>query len=191
MRKRRRRRPSSPPACRCLEGVAVATVSYKAQPAIHKTGAHVALAGDSHVYTVSKVLWPEALEAFLPTLFVGYTLHACCGKSMLGDVRLDAHEPSADVIADAAAMPFADNEFETVLCDPPYNGKFQWNHDLLRELARVASKRIIFQHWFIPANPDGRYKKAHDKFALSQTYVWQPRTYFGRAQIISVFDRSV
>lgn len=166
------------------------TVSYVHQPAIQRTGAHVPLAGDRHVYTVARVLWPEAIENFLPTLFLGQTLHACCGKSRLGDVRLDLHEPTADIHCDAAKMQdhIADDAFETVLCDPPYNGQFQWNHDMLAELSRVASRRIIFQHWFIPATPDGLYKKAQNKFALSATYVWQPRTYFGRAQIISVFD---
>ena len=87
----------------------------------------------------------------------------------------------------AAALPFDDSSFETVLCDPPYNGSFQWNHDLLCELSRVASKRIIFQHWFIPADSEGRWKKWH-KFELRDLYVWQPRTYFGRGQLISVFD---
>lgn len=166
------------------------TVTYRNQPAIDASKGKVPLAGTSHLYTVSKVLWPDAIEEFLPTLFVGRTLHACCGLSKLGDVRLDLNEPSADIHCDAANMRefVADDAFETVLCDPPYNGVFQWNHDLLCELARVASKRIVFQHWFIPANIDGRYKKAQEKFGLSATYVWQPRTYFGRAQIISVFD---
>lgn len=107
---------------------------------------------------------------------------------MLGNIRLDLNEQDVDIKADAVNMPIQDNEYDTVLCDPPYNGKFQWNHDLLQELARVASKRIIFQHWFIPATPDGRYKKAQEKFALSEVYIWQPKTYFGRAQVISVFD---
>ena len=168
----------------------MATVTYKHQPAIHKTLAHVPLAGDSHVYTVEKVLWPDAVESLLKTLFVGRVLHVCCGLSMLGDVRLDLHQPNVDIQCDAANMRgvVADGEFDTVLCDPPYNGKFQWNHDLLTELARVASKRIVFQHWFIPATPQGRYKKAQERFGLTSTYVWQPRTYFGRAQVISVFD---
>ncbi len=167
------------------------TVSYHHQPAIHKTGAHVSLAGDSHVYTVSKVLWPHALEKFLTTLLISPCLHVCCGKSRLGDVRLDLYEPDVDITCDVQDMHgcVKDQEYACVLCDPPYNGKFQWNHNLLKELARVASKRIIFQHWFIPATPHGRYKKAQDAFALTATYVWQPHTYFGRAQIISVFDR--
>lgn len=168
----------------------MSTVTYKNQPAIHATRGAVPLAGNSHLYTVKKVLWPESIEVFLPSLFVGRTLHVCCGKSMLGDVRLDLDPGNyPDIICDAANMRgvIGDGEFDTVLCDPPYNGKFQWNHSLLEELARVASRRIVFQHWFIPANKDGRYKKAH-RFHLSETYVWQGQAYFGRAQIISVFD---
>lgn len=169
---------------------AITTVTYKHQPAIDASKGNVPLAGTSHIYTVSKVLWPEAIEQFLATLFVGHTLHVCSGKSRLGDVRLDLHAEDVDIRCDAANMRdfVRDGEFETVLCDPPYNGIFQWNHDLLAELARVASKRIIFQHWFIPATPEGRYKKAQEKFYLSASYVWQPRTYFGRAQVVSVFD---
>lgn len=167
------------------------TVTYKNQPAIEATKGNIPLAGTSHLYTVNKVLWPESIEDVLQTLFIGRTLHVCCGKSMLGDVRLDLNEPTADIHCDAADMRefVADDAFETVLCDPPYNGKFQWNHDMLSELSRVASQRIIFQHWFIPANSQGLYKKAQSRFALTQTFVWQPKTYFGRAQIISIFDR--
>jgi hypothetical protein len=170
----------------------LSTVTYKHQPAIEATKGNVPLAGTSHLYTVTKVLWPDSIEDFLETLLVGRTLHVCCGKSQLGDVRLDLNEPTADIHCDASDMSafVKDDEFDTVLCDPPYNGKFQWNHDLLKELARVASKRIVFQHWFIPATSKGYYKKAQEKFHLSQCYVWQPRTYFGRAQIVSVFDRT-
>ena len=165
------------------------TVTYKNQPAIEKTKGNVPLAGTSHIYKVKRVLWPESIEDFLQTLFIGKTLHVCCGKSLIGDVRLDLDtENNPDIVCDAAKLCLGDNSFDTVLCDPPYNGQFQWNHDMLKELSRVASKRIIFQHWFIPANPSGTYKKAQEKFQLSECYVWQPKTYFGRAQIVSVFD---
>ena len=149
----------------------MATVSYMHQPGIQASHGNVPLAGTSHLYTVSKVLWPDAIETFLEGLFVGRSLHVCCGKSMLGDVRLDLNEPTADIRCDAADMRgvVADGEYDTVLCDPPYNGKFQWNHDLLTELARVAKRRIIFQHWFIPATSQGRYKKAQERFALTQS----------------------
>ncbi len=170
------------------------TVSYKNQPGIAATGGHVTdavLAGKSHIYTVGKVLWPEDVESFIRTLFIGRTLHVCCGKSTLGDVRLDndpANNP--DIICDASNMKgfVEDDSFDTVLCDPPYNGIFRWNHNLLSELPRVAKQRIIFQHWFLPARRDGGYKKSHEKWKMSGCYVWQPRTYFGRVQVLSVFD---
>lgn len=181
----------------------MATVTYVNQPGIHKTRGAVPLAGTAHVYTVNKVLWPQEVEDFLSTRLVGKTLHVCCGKSMLGDVRLDLYE-EADVMADAARLPFANDSFDTVLIDPPYNGKFQWMHDMLNELHRVASQRIIHQHWYIPANKDGKFKKAHvfslteavvvveedseKVFSNTENYVWMPRTYFGRSQIISIFD---
>lgn len=167
------------------------TVTYKNQPAIEATKGNVPLAGTAHIYKVGKVLWPKEIEAFLRTLFVGRTLHVCCGKSLLGDVRLDMDTDNGpDIVCDAANMRehVADGEFDTVLCDPPYNGKMQWNHDLLCELIRVASCRVIFQHWFLPARKDGGYKKAHETWKLTSCYLWQPRTYFGRVQVVSVFD---
>ena len=54
---------------------------------------------------------------------------------------------------------------------------------------KLAKKRIIFQQWFLPADPHGRLKKWH-KLHLAEVYVWQPKTYFGRVQVITVFDAS-
>jgi hypothetical protein len=110
--------------------------------------------------------------------------------SRCGDFRADINASVVpDVVCDAAKLPFADEAFDSVVCDPPYNGNFQWNHNVLSELSRIARKRIIFQHWFLPADPHGRWKKWH-KFRLAEVFVWQPRTYFGRAQVITVFDAS-
>lgn len=166
------------------------TVTYKNQPGVAsalKRG--IPLAGTSHIYTVQKVLWPEAVEATLGDLLVGKSLHICCGESKLGSVRLDRYAPNVDVVADASQLPFPDEAFDSVLCDPPYNGKLQWNHDVLIEMARVAKSRIVFQHWFMPIAPDGSFKKARSEWKLSAVYVWQPRTYFGRVQVVSVLDR--
>lgn len=168
------------------------TVTYKHQPAIHATRGTVPLAGTEHLYKVTKLLWPAQVERTVASLLLGHSLHVCCGLSLLGDVRVDL-DPAVkpDFVHDASNMKdlFGDNSFDTVLSDPPYNGKFQWNHDLLSELARIASKRIVFQHWFIPANKHGLYKKAQEKFQLSELYNWMPKSYFGRVQVISVFDR--
>jgi hypothetical protein len=166
-------------------------LKYVNQPAIGATRGNVPLAGTTHIYRVKKVLWPKDVESFIETLFVGRTLHVCCGLSKIGDVRLDLYQGDVDIRCDAANMRgvIGDGEFGTVLCDPQYNGRFRWNHDLLSELARVASQRIIFQHWFIPADRGGLYKKAKERFALSELYNWQPTTYFGRVNVVSVFDR--
>ncbi len=168
------------------------SVTYKNQPAIDKTNGSIPLAGNSHIYRVNKRLWGDDIEETIESLFIGNTLHVCCGKSMIGDVRLDIDESnSPDIVCDASNMQgvVKGREFDTVLCDPPYNGKFQWNHDLLSELVRIANKRIIFQHWFIPANKYGLYKKAQEQFKLVELLCWQPKTYFGRVQMVSVFDR--
>lgn len=168
----------------------MSTVTYVNQPAIHATRGAVPEEGTALPYKVAKLLWPKDVERKIDELCIGSTLHACCGKSLIGTVRLDLFQPGVDVKGDAARLPFASGCFETVVIDPPYNGKFQWNHDMLVELCRVASKRIIFQHWFIPADKYGRYKKNH-KFQLNpeHLYNWMPKTYFGRVQVISVFDR--
>jgi 16S rRNA G966 N2-methylase RsmD len=168
----------------------VATVTYKNQPAIHKTRGAVPENGTDYPYTVGKKLWPSEVENYIERNLIGKTLHVCCGKSRIGDVFLDLNERDVNVIADAAKLPFGHCSFDTVLCDPPYNGKFQWNHDLLVELSRVAKKRIIFQHWFIPADKYGRYRKNH-KFHLNQDLLalWNSKAYFGRVQVISFFDR--
>lgn len=170
-------------------GKLMGTVTYKNQPGtatVLKAG--TPLVGTSHLYTVKKILWPTAVSEYIDQLLIPQSLHVCSGYSKLGNVRLDADPlTQPDVIADASSLPFEDGSFESVLCDPPYNGRFQWNHNLLKELSRVARRRIIFQHWFVPVDSKGNYKKAH-KFQLTQLYLWQPKTYFGRAQIISVFD---
>lgn len=165
------------------------SVTYKHQPGIHKSGGVVPLAGTEHLYTVDKILWPNAVESYLQEQLVGSSLHLCCGASKLGDVRLDADpKHSPDIVGDASKTGLKDQSFDTVLCDPPYNGIFRWNHDMLSELSRLARKRIIFQHWFVPVDKIGRYRKNH-KFNLVNLTCWMPKSYFGRVQMISIFDR--
>jgi hypothetical protein len=132
-------------------------------------------------------LWPKDVEAWIAGELLGYTLHVCHGKSEIGDVHLDLFELKTDVRGDAARLPFEDLSFNTVVIDPPYNSKLQWNHDMLAELPRVARDRIIFQHWYTPVNRKGQYKKRH-RFTISKVAIWQPQTYFGRVNVISIFD---
>jgi len=93
----------------------MATVTYKNQPAIDKTKGNVPLAGTSHIYTVKRVLWPDAIEKFLSGLLIGDSLHVCSGKSKLGNIRVDLYEHDVDIRADAVVLPFADNAHNTVV----------------------------------------------------------------------------
>lgn len=164
------------------------TVTYKNQPGIHKTRGAVPPEGTSHLYRVTKLLWPDDIERYLKNLFIGNVLDVCCGKSQLGDIRGDLFEQNVDIKLNANRLPFVTNSFDTILQDPPYNGNFQWNHDMLSEMGRVAKQRFIFQHWFSPVDKLGFFKKDHS-FILTDLYAWMPKSYFGRMQIISVFDR--
>lgn len=149
------------------------TITYKKQNAAHtalKQG--VPLEGTDHIYTVNALLWPKKVEKFVESLFIGKTLHLCCGKSTIGNLRVDLFDETAELKKDAAKTDLPDKSFDTVLCDPPYNGKLQWNHDLLVEIARLAKQRI----------------KDHS-FVISHLYNWQPKTYFGRVNVLSVFDK--
>jgi hypothetical protein len=166
----------------------MSTVTYRSQPAIHKVRGAVPPEGTTHIYKVTKLLWPPGVESYIAGLLVGTSLHICCGKSKIGGVRLDMFEDEVDVQADAARLPFSARSFDTLLCDPPYNGRFQWNHDMLSELARVANMRVILQHWFSPVDKLGYFKKDHG-LVMTDLYNWMPQTYFGRMQIVSIFDR--
>ena len=125
------------------------TVTYKNQPAIESTKGNVPLAGNAHIYRVKKVLWPEDVESFLKTLFVGRTLHVCCGASRLGDVRLDAdnsHDP--DIVCDAANMRGAvkDGEYETTqkIGDLRYGMK---GITVRAKVVKIPPARLVFTRW--------------------------------------------
>ena len=51
-------------------------------------------------------------------------LHPFGGKAEFG-IRLDLNKDvSPDIIADAHILPFEDNSFDIVICDPPYNEEY-------------------------------------------------------------------
>lgn len=94
-------------------------------------------------------IWERDETLFYQYSCKGLTLHVCCGKSLVGNIRVDRYEPTADILADYRYLPFRDRSFDTVLCDPPWGkrervdlGVINW----LRELSRVARQRIIIIH---------------------------------------------
>jgi len=94
-------------------------------------------------------LWSSSEEKFYSNLCIGKTLHVCCGKSKLGDVRVDIKPQDKDVrFMDYRNLEFPDLSFDTVICDPPWakteavDKGLKWLH----ELSRVARKKIIIIH---------------------------------------------
>lgn len=169
----------------------MATVTYKNQPAIHKTRGAVPEKGNSIPYRVTKLLWPEEVEGTIAQYLYSPSIHLCCGESKLGDFRVDidpAHEPDLCIDVMDLFEHIEPGSFNTVLVDPPYNGKYQWQHDLLAMLPKIARQRIIFQQWFSPVDRQKRYKKDHS-FVLRETYIWPSTAYFGRINGIFICDK--
>jgi len=87
------------------------------------------------------------LRQFVRGELIGETLNFPCGQSPLGDVRVD-RDPSVnpDIIADLENIPFEEQSFDTVYCDPPYSF-FKTDRGLswAGELYKLASKRLIVQ----------------------------------------------
>jgi len=87
--------------------------------------------------------WPPQIEKWVSKKCVGSVLNVCCGYSEIG-FRVDlVKRVKPDLIADVYHLPFAENTFDTVLCDPPFSyyqrGK-KWFWLAMKDIAR---KRLI------------------------------------------------
>ncbi len=71
----------------------------------------------------SAFMWEEEIEEFVKKKMKGHTLNVPCGKSKLGDVRLDIDSKLSmrgafDFFKDK--LPYKHNTFDTVISDPPW-----------------------------------------------------------------------
>ncbi|MEE9316537.1 MAG: hypothetical protein V3U97_05450 [bacterium] len=82
-------------------------------------------------------------------------------------IKLDiSPESNPDIIADAHWLPFKDNSFDYVLCDPPYSnelskklygtGKLKWS-SWTTEAVRVCrvGGMVALYHWHMSPRPRG------------------------------------
>jgi hypothetical protein len=66
-------------------------------------------------------IWPDSIERWVRERAEGRTLHVCCGRSTLGDVRVDADpDNDPDIIGDAKRLPVEPATFDTGVIDPPW-----------------------------------------------------------------------
>lgn len=65
-------------------------------------------------------------------------IHAPCGSSKLGDLRVDAHHPLAGLRGDLLSLPFKDGSVGTLISDPPWNWSLHERIDFAFEVARVV-----------------------------------------------------
>lgn len=121
----------------------------------------------------------------------GKVLHVCSGN-LNGDapgikIDLEYKNPNVhpDVVCDAQKLPFKENIFDRIYCDPPYNQEYadRYGHPLpgimkiLKEAVRVAKEGGIvgILHFTVPWVPKGSERIGH--FAVYQGPGFQGRTF--------------
>jgi hypothetical protein len=92
--------------------------------------------------------WTSTIERFLSEIIEEKPLlHVCSGKSELGDVTVDKYT-EADYQCDMRKLPFADDSFGAVFCDPPWNvGMKKEVAEAMPELLRVAPVVYLMSCW--------------------------------------------
>lgn len=92
-------------------------------------------------------VWRFSEESLIHRLLKGRVLHVCCGRSQVGDIRVDLDpDLRPDVVADMFYLPFRRGFFDTAVMDPPWE---QWDLRYLYELRDVAN-RVILVHMTVP-----------------------------------------
>ena len=130
-------------------------------------------------------LWEAEVEDFVKERMKGYTLNVPCGKSKIGDVRLDVDENLSmrgayDFFKDE--IPFEQNTFDTVISDPPWKIGHYFRPRLFFSLVEVCKVggMIIYNAPWIPTS----------KFSeLKETWIRQS-SQFSNASIISLFKKT-
>lgn len=109
-------------------------------------------------------IWPESVERWFRERAEAHTIHVCCGRSQLGDVRVDRdpeHDP--DVVADHANLPFESNTFDTAIWDPPWKMSAFDRHPPYFELVRCVKPDgvLLVNSTWIPTSNQTEVEKIH------------------------------
>lgn len=96
--------------------------------------------------------WPWSVECFVRKNIKGRSLHVCCGSSKIGDVKVDMYVERKDIVkADMFDLPYKE-EFDTVICDPPWELPYHKRHKLLYSLRDALKPNgiLIFNCFWFP-----------------------------------------
>lgn len=120
--------------------------AYRFDQTIGKSMAKQISIGNQNVYRSD---WgdPVGVKRWLRDhMFKGEVLNFPCGGSEIGDVRADLdreHDP--DLVADLHNLPFQEQSFDTVYCDPPYHFYGGEQYYFINPLWDLCRERLIFQ----------------------------------------------
>lgn len=126
--------------------------------------------------------WEPEIEDYIKKKMNGYTLNVPCGKSMIGDVRLDIDSNLS--MRDAYDMfknklPYHTNTFDTVISDPPWKLGHYFRPRIFFELVRVCKVygQIIYNATWIPTS----------KYTMLEDTKIRQSSEFSNVSIISTF----
>jgi len=129
-------------------------------------------------------MWEEEIEKFVKEKMKGYTLNVPCGKSKLGNVRLDldsnlSMRGAYNFFKDE--LNFPDNTFDTIISDPPWKIGHYFRPKLFFKLVEKCKigGQIIYNATWIPTS---KYVK------LKETWIRQS-SQFSNVSVISVFEK--
>lgn len=129
-------------------------------------------------------MWEKEIEDFVKEKATGFTLNVPCGKSEIGDERLDidpdlSMRGAYDMFSNH--LPYDNNTFDTVISDPPWKMGHYFRPRLFFELIRVCKVggQIIYNATWIPTS---KFTK------LKETWIRQS-SQFSNVSIISIFEK--
>lgn len=106
--------------------------------------------GQKHFYR--RVWSASKWDEFVASRSEGTVAQVCTGGSQLGIARVDHDRsaPGVSIVAEFQHLPFRDDSFDVVACDPPYDLHNPDRVKLQRELTRIARRRLLFKAPWIP-----------------------------------------
>lgn len=130
-----------------------------------------------------RATWSDSADAraFVREHATGEVLNLCSGRSPIGDVRVDIDQSLApDLVAGATEpLPFGENSFDTVYCDPPF-GVWSTDASLPHRLWDIARDRLILQTGL---------EKIHIPRSEKSVFINEPVGQGLSLQLFQVFDR--